>query len=134
MPAWEPDREGVQGQSAAVPPPPVLVAKPATPVRDEAKPPAVKSRSTRREAQELIDASARESVEARLTLMRNARDEATRLRAAEGLSAAAGLLAPQVSVVHHVVSDMREAFDDLSRMLGDGSSGVLDVESSEVDG
>jgi hypothetical protein len=74
-----------------------------------------------------------ETIDARISLMREAADEAVRLRAAEGLSAAAGLVAPQVSVNVSLVVDMDEALARLERLQVQRGE-ALDVASVEVEG
>lgn len=126
MPAWEPPL-----QAPSLPP---VVARPASlPATTRSAPPATtqKRRSSRREAQERIDEVALDTIEARIHLMNNAADEAVRLRAAEGLSAAAGLVAPQVSVNVSLVVDMDEALARLERLQVQRGEALV-VESVEV--
>lgn len=98
----------------------------------ELDPAGLPRRSTHRQARAKLDAYAERSVEGRIWIAENARDESVKLRALEGLSAAAGLSAPSVQVHAHVIVDQREALADLERIMSAGSGEALDVASVEL--
>ena len=125
-------------------PPPPVVAAPAELVESTAPKPAPRdahlpanpnpSRSSMALARERLAAEQLPSIEKRAWLRDNAADESVALRAAEGLNRDGGLVMPQVQVVAHVVVDAAEAFEALSRLLGERGSVALDVESEVVEG
>lgn len=90
------------------------------------------ARSTAPEALSRMNEVALEMVENRIAIARTAKDEKLRHDASALLNHDVGLVAPKVVEHHHLVTDPREAFENLARMLAAGD-GVIDAESIELE-